>query len=64
MMLVMQKCDENGFFIEKDLIDPYSETAKALFKRENARMMKWKVMLPDIKQLMKKGDDKRSEFLT
>ena len=61
MLMIMQKCDEHGFFIEKDMTDPNSAESKMLFNRENARMVKWRDMLPNIRQLIKEGNDKRSQ---
>lgn len=61
---IMQKCDEHGFFIEKDLYDANSEASKAHFNRENARVTKWLKMIPDLRSLIKEGDEKRREILT
>lgn len=56
---IMQKCDEHGFFIEKDLYDGSSAASKAHFQRENARIVKWQKMIPDLRSLIKEGDEKR-----
>lgn len=61
---IMQKCDEHGFFIEKDLFDANSDASKAHFKRENARVIKWQKMIPDLRSLIKEGDEKRKIRLT
>lgn len=56
-MAIVQKCDEHGFLMDKELADPNTSESKKRFETENARTVKWQNMLPNIKMLIKQGDD-------
>lgn len=57
VMAIVQKCDEHGFLLDKELADPNTDEAKKRFQTENARTVKWKSMMPNLKILMKQGDE-------
>lgn len=57
MLTIVQRYNMHGFIIEKDLMEVNPVEARKRFDRENARMMKWKKMLPDLKALMMAGDE-------